>query len=133
MGSKLKFETDILRLPQMMFNVMTYFCINIIPLHLLPGFDTSLITNVDTPPSNSRPLGPPTLPVRTSYAQMYPRERALLASHIFSTVKSFALVEILVARGFRLALRGGKGLAKRLTLFCSRAESNLPLFYYLGE
>jgi hypothetical protein len=62
---------------------------------------------------------------------MFPRGLALLASHIFSTVKSFALVEILVARGFRLALRGGKGLAKRLTLFCSGAESSRSLSFLL--
>jgi hypothetical protein len=31
MGAKLKFLRDISQLPQIIFNVMTYFCINIIP------------------------------------------------------------------------------------------------------
>jgi hypothetical protein len=62
---------------------------------------------------------------------MFTGELAPLASHIFSRVKSFALAEILVARGFRLALRGGKGLAKRLMLYCCHAESGLPVLFLL--
>jgi hypothetical protein len=62
---------------------------------------------------------------------MFPREFALSASPILSAVKSFALVEILGCLRLRLALRGGEGLAKRFTLFCSAAESNLPLFFII--
>lgn len=93
-----------------------------------------------TPPSSQlwthlsvtpAPLARLHCPFTQSLRRCILRELAPLAPHIFSRAKSFAPAEISVARGFRLALRGGKGLAKRLTLRCCRAESNLPLFLLL--